>query len=83
VDYLGPVDVSVTVTGLGGGVSAALQNHLILRHSLQPYELDRYLRTGRFKASTLRDDPQAAARDLVLPLTQVVTMQGYDPFPEA
>ncbi len=78
--YLGPVDVGLAATGLRGGVSAALQDHLILRHALQPYELDSYLRTGRFMASTLRDDPWAAARDLVLPLTRVVAMEGYDPF---
>jgi len=81
--YLGPVDVGVAITGMRGGVSAALQDHLIFRHRLEPYEDDRYLRTGRFMASLLRDDPQAAARNLVMPLVRVITMEGYDPFPEA
>jgi len=79
--YLGPVDVGLAVTGLSGGVSAALRHHLILRHSLEPYGGDEYLRTGRFMASVLRDDPKTAARNLVLPLTRVVTMEGYNPFP--
>jgi hypothetical protein len=78
--YVGPVDVGLAVTGLGGGVSAALRHHLILRHSLEPYGGEEYLRTGRFMASVLRDDPKAAARNLVLPLTRVVTMERYDPF---
>jgi hypothetical protein len=77
--YLGPVDVGGAVTGLAGGVSAALQNNLMLRHSLQPYDGDRYLRTGRFMASALRDGPQDAARNLIVPLTRVITMEGYDP----
>jgi hypothetical protein len=81
--YLGPVDVGIAVTGMRGGVSAALRDHLMLRHSLEPYDGDRYLRTGRFMASLLREDPQAVARDLILPLTRVITMESYDPFPGA
>jgi hypothetical protein len=80
--YLGPVDVGGAITGLTGGVSAALQNHLMLRHSLQPYDGDRYLRTGRSMASALRDSPQDAARNLIVPLTRVITMDGYDPLAE-
>jgi hypothetical protein len=78
--YLGPVDVGVAVTGLRDGVSAALKDHRMLRHSLEPYNSERYLRTGRFMASSLREDPRTAARNLVLPLTRVITMGGYDPF---
>ena len=81
--YLGPVDVGVAMTGMRGGVSAALQDHLIFRHRLEPYDDDRYLRTGRFMASLLRDAPQAAARNIVMPLARVLTMEGYDPFPGA
>jgi hypothetical protein len=81
--YLGPVDVGIAVTGMRGGVSAALRDHLMLRHSLEPYDGDRHLRTGRFMASLLREDPQAVARDLILPLTRVITMESYDPFPGA
>ena len=79
-DYSGPVDVGVAVTGMRGGVSAALRNHLILRHSLELYDGNKYLRTGRFMVSVLRDDPRAAARNLVLPVTRVVTKEGYNPF---
>jgi hypothetical protein len=81
--YLGPVDVGVAVTGMRGGVSAALQDHRFLRHSLEPYDGDRYLRTDRSMASLLRDDPQAAARNLILPLTRVITMESYDPLSES
>jgi hypothetical protein len=83
VGYLGPVDVGVAVTGIRGGVSAALKDHLILRHSLEPYGSERYLRTGRFMAPILRDDPRFAARSLVMPLVRVITLEGYNPFLEA
>jgi hypothetical protein len=75
--------MGVAVTGLGGGLSATLQHHLSLRHSLEPYGSDRYLRTGRFMASVLRGDPQSAARTLVMPLVRMITMEGYNPLPEA
>lgn len=79
-NYLGPVDVGLAVTGLEGGVSFALQDHMVLKHRLHPYDNDKYLRTGRFMAPTLHDDPRAAARNLVLPLTRVITLGRYDPF---
>jgi len=79
-NYLGPVDVGLAVTGLEGGVSFALQDHMVLKHRLHPYDNDKYLRTERFMALTLHDDPRAAARNLVLPLTRVITLERYDPF---
>jgi hypothetical protein len=78
--YLGHVYVGLAVTGLKGGVSAALQNHLTHRHFLRPYDEDEYRRTRRFSAAVLRDDPRSAARKLVLPLVQAITQESYDPF---
>ena len=78
--YLGPVDTGVAVTGLRGAKSSKLSNNIASRYSLQPYERHEYRRTGRFPAAALNDDPRAAARKLVLPLTRAITGERYDPF---
>ena len=78
--YLGPVDTGLAVTGLRGAVSSNLSSHILSRHFLQPYERDEYRRTGQFPAAALNDDPRAAARKLVLPLTWAITGERYDPF---
>lgn len=78
--YLGPVDAGISVTGLGGGVSAALRDYLDLRHSLLPYDRDEYRRTERFSTLRLKDDPQSAASALVTPLVRATTQERYDPF---
>ncbi len=78
-NYHGPVDVGLAVTGLEGVVSYALRSRR-LGFSPRPYDRDEYRRTGRFMASTLRDDPRSAARKLVLPLVRATTQERYDPF---
>lgn len=76
--YLGQVDVGVAVTGLSGGVSYIVKSRMF--SSPRPYDRDEYRRTGRFSASTLRDDPRSAARRLVYPLVRATTEETYDPF---
>ena len=78
--YLGPVDTGLAVTGIGGAVSSRLSSNIFSRHFPHPYERDEYRRTGRFPAATLHTDPRGAARKLVLPLTQAITTEQYDPF---
>lgn len=79
-NYLGQVDVGLSVTGLEGALSSHLSESLVARYSLQPYDRTEYRSTERFTASTLAKDPQSAARKLVLPLIRVVTREQYDPF---
>lgn len=76
--YLGPVDVGLAVTGLRGGISSALSNRFGFDPT--PYDKDQYLRSERFSASTLGDDPRGAARKLVMPLLRAITSDGYDPY---
>ncbi len=78
--YLGSVEVGLAVTGLRGGVSAALKDLLPFRHSLHPFDKDQYRRTGRFLASLLSADSRGCARELVLPLARATTRERYDPF---
>jgi hypothetical protein len=79
-NYLGQVDVGLSVTGLEGALSSHLSESLVARFSLQPYDRTEYRSTERFTASTLAKDPQSAARKLVLPPIRVVTREQYDPF---
>jgi len=78
--YLGPVDVGLAVTGLAGGASGHLRTRSAFDLRSRAYDKDEYRRTGRFSASTLMDEPQSAARRLVLPLVRATTQESYDPF---
>src|SRR5215211_243291 len=61
--YLGPVDVSLAVTGLQGGISYALSQRFGVHPS--PYDRNQYRTTERLLATTLMNDPRSAARGLV------------------
>jgi hypothetical protein len=76
--YLGPVDVGLAVTGLRGGISNVVSQWIGVEP--EPFDKDQYRRTERFSAPILSNDPRGSARKLVLPLTQAITRERYDPF---
>ena len=79
-NYFGPADVGLAVTGLRGGISFKLSEQIGIGIRPTPFDKDRYRRTERFSAATHMNDPRGAARRLVLPLTQAITRESYDPF---
>jgi hypothetical protein len=75
--YLGGIDAALLVRPLDGVYPMVR----VERHELErPYPTQEYRRSERFIASQLADDPEDAARRLVVDLTDALVGRGYDPF---
>jgi hypothetical protein len=78
--YLGAVDAALVVRPLSGVFSM----RQLERGDLErPYPTAEYRRSDRALATELAEDPEPAARRLVLDLTDALVGRGYDPFHRA
>jgi hypothetical protein len=81
--YLGPVDAGVYITGLNGGISAAVvsRRQVVFFDDMPTYNAAIYTRTERLASAAELDAPEAVALRLLRRLLDTTTQQpGYNPF---
>lgn len=78
--YMGMVDIGVAVTGLKGAVP--YRGDTWSRLTRIRYDRDAYKRTTRVSALEIKDDAQAIARSLLMPLFAALSQSDRDPFPK-
>jgi len=77
-NYFGGVGIGLGITGLKGCVP--YWPKLFGTSGFLPYDQDKYVKTKRFSAIVLKENPIEVARELVMPIVNAISQGAIDPF---
>jgi hypothetical protein len=77
-EYMGMIDLGIALTGLKGSV--VFTNNWRIQLNRSPFDQESYKKTGRFSNLVIINEPEIAAKYLVMPFINTISQNRINPF---